>query len=304
MLEYSDARLGEAFHARRDDLYDKKRKWLQVANLIAGLAQIISSILIFVFFGLGNLNYGVQVVQPYLKFIEQEGDAPPLIERNEKSLFIIKPAIALGIMCFITAMHHFILVIPVFSRVSWWFGTQFTTAMHVFNWFEYSITASIMMFVLLLLVGENNFVTLLALSAFIGLTQLLGGYLPEAVMSGLGDSEKIPVYNFVIWVPFFLTFLMILVPWIAFFSYYFTSITEVDTTPPWWLTVSFVVTFVVFNLFGLWFALQRLAESKKWPKFLAKRSRRWVFMMGYIVLSLTAKQALTWFIVGGIFART
>ena len=282
--------------------FDKNGQFIvRVANVIALLLQLVSAGLLLGFYLNGNIDYQFPMKQEYLEFTETESGNFFVLQK-ETSAGKSSPAVALIVMCLITALfsHGLTLIPPVF-KVYYRLAVR---GLNLFNWLEYSVTASIMMYVLLLLNGVSDFVLLIAVCTLIGYCQLLGGLVPELmVYYGVGKTPGVPRWAY-IWVPYIITFTMILVPWIVFFVYYGVAIQNRPPGaegPPWWLNVAFASTFFTFNLFGLWFFVQRYVERSEKPAFLYKRP--YAFILGYVVLSMMAKLPLTWFIAGGIFSR-
>ena len=146
------------------------------------------------------------------------------------------------------------------------------------RWLEYSITASLMIWVIMQLSGVTDLFTLLFLGVMCNVALQWMGYIQEQLK---GRSVAPTVVGWLIFAG----------QWAVVFSYFFTAITsprpmDVERVP--WFVYSIVLgLFFLFSLFG---AVQ-LSHLLEWPRFMAKPHN---VEKAYIFLSFTAKLFLTW----------
>ena len=154
---------------------------------------------------------------------------------------------------------------------------------NTFRWVEYSLSASVMIVVILQLNGVTDVVALGAVFA-VNAAMILFGWLQER-FADPGDGE---------WLPFIFGCLVGVVPWLAVtFSLASPSGPE-GTTVPGFVYGIVVSLFLFFNCFAIVQWKQYRAKGK-WADYL--RGER-----AYIFLSLGAKSALAWQVFSGALA--
>lgn len=257
-----------------------------VSNAVAFLGQIGTVIALTTLVLVGTLSLRLPLTQSYPLYSEDGTTTQQIV-----SIGTINPTWLLVAMCALTALNHLAVLIPPVFRVYYELGSA---GLHVFSWIEYAATSSLMTLVLLLLTGVSELASAIPLAAFLGFTNLLGGLLPELSLFVLG--RRAPRW-LVLWLPFALTGLLSLMPWIPIVTAFAVSAGASDVQVPLWLWFSFAGTFFNFNAFAFVFLGQHL-ELK-----FARRSP-WIWMLSYTSLSLFSKLYLTWFFAGGILSRS
>jgi hypothetical protein len=183
----------------------------------------------------------------------------------------------------ITAIFHGVIA---FSPVVWKYYKEsvFEEGGNPLRWIEYSITASLMIWVIMQLSGITNLFILLVVGIFGNIALQWQGYLQERMK---GRS----------WVPTAVGWLIFLGQWIIILAYFFTAITsprpaDVQRVP--WFVYSIVIgLFFLFSTFGL----IQLAYMAGWPRFM---KTAYAQEIAYLVMSFTAKLFLTWNLLIGI----
>jgi hypothetical protein len=149
--------------------------------------------------------------------------------------------------------------------------------MNPYRWYEYSVSASVMIVVIAMLAGVWDFGTLVALFSLVAVMNLMG------LMMELHNQTT----ETTDWTAYIIGSFAGLVPWVVI------AITIVNTVlgsdgggPPDFVLVIYVSLFVFFNLFAINMVLQ-YRETWKWQDYLFGETT-------YIVLSLVAKSLLAW----------
>ena len=182
----------------------------------------------------------------------------------------------------ITAIFHGVIA---FSPVVWKYYREsvFEEGGNPLRWIEYSITASLMIWVIMQLSGVTNILTLLVVGIFGNIALQWQGYLQERMK---GRS----------WIPTAVGWIIFMGQWIIILSYFFTAITSprpADVAQvPWFVYTIVIGLFFLFATFGL----IQLAYMTGWPRFMKSAYAQEI---AYLVMSFTAKLFLTWnFLIG------
>ena len=148
--------------------------------------------------------------------------------------------------------------------------------MNPYRWYEYAVSASLMIVVIGMLSGIWDLGTLLAL---FGLTAVMNlcGLLMEQHNEG---RERID------WTPYWVGVLAGIVPWIVIAISFGGSVLAAGGDFPEFVIYIYVSIFVFFNLFAVNMILQ-YRETWRWEEYLFGER-------AYILLSLIAKSVLAW----------
>jgi len=148
--------------------------------------------------------------------------------------------------------------------------------MNPYRWYEYSVSASLMIVVIGMLSGIWDLGALLAL---FGLTAVMNlcGLLMEQRNEG---RERID------WTPYWVGVLAGIVPWIVIGITFGGSVLAAGGDFPEFVIYIYVSIFVFFNLFAVNMILQ-YRETWRWKEYLFGERM-------YIILSLVAKSVLAW----------
>lgn len=150
-----------------------------------------------------------------------------------------------------------------------------------FRWFEYAVSASIMIVAISLLVGIYD-VAILA-----------GAFALTAVMNLMGLMMEVhnQTTSKTSWLSYYIGTFAGLVPWAIIAYYFYTSAHYGGSHPPTFVYWIFVSIFLFFSCFALNMFLQ-YKKIGRWKDY------RWGELM-YIYLSLIAKSALAWQVFAG-----
>ena len=239
-------------------------------NLIAGVFHLVQAIAII---ALSN-SFPLPVSIKYLM------DAPiPGAKFEDVALFDFPIALGVAVFSLLSAVAHFWIVGPGFKK----YANDLSNMRNIARWVEYSISSTLMIFLISLINGVWDVVALLAIASA-NISMILFGWLQEKYEEpGKGGL-----------LPFWFGCIAGIVPWIAMFWLLFSPGSSAEAP-------GFVYG-VVFSLFLFFnsFAVVQWLQYKKVGKFAD-------YLVGertYITLSFVAKSALAWQIFAGVLATS
>ncbi len=181
------------------------------------------------------------------------------------------PLLVAGFL-FISAVAHTAIATVLYDR----YVKYLDRGMNPYRWYEYSVSASLMIVVIAMLAGVWDLGTLAALFGLIAVMNL-AGLLMEQRNESTDDTD---------WTPYWVGTLAGLVPWVVIAITFVGTVTASGSEFPEFVIYIYVSIFIFFNLFALNMALQYL-EVSRWTNYLFGEKV-------YILLSLVAKSALAW----------
>jgi hypothetical protein len=164
-----------------------------------------------------------------------------------------------------------------------WYEANVARGINPARWWEYSVSASIMIVLIAMLAGVSELVALLALFGA-NAAMILFGLVQEQVNVGREDVD---------WRPFVYGCVIGAVPWIAITAQLIVSTTEGDGVPGFVVGI-FISLFVLFNTFAINMWLQYRGRGRWADPAFAERV--------YLILSLVAKTVLAWQVYAGALA--
>lgn len=178
----------------------------------------------------------------------------------------------------ITAIFHGLIAFMPFVRDDY-LKRIFAEKGNPLRWIEYSITASLMTWVILQLSGVTNIFLL-----------VICGVVANVALQWQGHLQEILKQRS--YVPTLIGWLIFMGQWSVILSYFFTAVTSNNATP--WFVYSIIIgLFFFFCAFGL----VQLAHTTGIPSFMKTAYAQDV---AYLILSLTSKLFLTWNLLIGI----
>lgn len=186
----------------------------------------------------------------------------------------IGPLVALFL--FISATFHFLLSTVLYD----WYVKNLTKNMNPARWYEYSISASLMIVLIAMLTSIYDIGLLIALFTLTAVMNLMG------LMMEIHNqkTEKTD------WTSYIIGCIAGFVPWVIIFI---PLIAAIDVVPSFVIGI-FVSIAIFFNLFAINMYLQ-YKKKGKWANYLHGEKI-------YIILSLVAKSALAWQVFSGTLA--
>jgi len=183
---------------------------------------------------------------------------------------------------FLSAFFHFLVVIPRCNEIYW---NQINRGKNYFRWIEYSISSTVMIWLIAMLFGVTD-ISLLISIAFANATMNFCGLFQEKYNNIRDKNASID------WWPFIVGTFIGIAPWIVVYTYLGSSASETQENVPGFVYGILVGYFLFFNTFPINMVLQ-YARIGPWKDYIFGE-------MGYIVLSLASKTLLGWLVFGGL----
>lgn len=261
-----------AKQVRSDDVQIKR---LRIYNAVAGSAHLLQAIAMLVIILLLNAQALFPVTVDYMA-----GPPGSPIPPERVELFQVNMGIGLVAFFLLSAFFHFLVITPrVFTR----YRAGLLVNHNYFRWTEYSLSASIMIFLIAQLTGITDVNALMSIFALNAAMILFGALQEKYEMPG---TKKL--------LPFVFGSMVGIVPWIAIFIMVIQPGSTNDAEVPGFVIGVMVSIFIAFNTFAInqWLQYRQIG---KWRNYLqGERS--------YITLSLVAKTALAWQLFSGVLA--
>jgi hypothetical protein len=254
--------------------------YLKRVNIAAGILHLITGILMLIL-GL-TLEWSQDVYTIYLDFeiVSLEPFEFQVIPTPDVLFTLTNIGVILASFPFMSALAHFLIAFPLNDR----YVENLQKGMNPYRWYEYSVSSSVMIFLITFLLGIWDFWSLVMI-VVLNAMMIMFGYLME-VLNQYTEETK--------WSPFLLGCISGFTPWAVLFGYFYNAIQAAETEPPTFVYIIIVMYFILFNIFALNMLLQ-YKRVGKWKDYLYGERM-------YIILSLVAKTLLAWIVFAGIFA--
>jgi len=244
----------------KEPKYRRLRRW----NAVMALLHAIQGVLMVAL--AENVLWPLTRTR-YEFFPETESIAPVSVSWVDLDL----PLLVAGFL-FISALAHTIVATVRYEQ----YVRYLERGMNPYRWYEYSVSASLMIVVIGMLAGVWDGGTLLALFALVAVMNL----------SGLLMEQRNEGAETVDWTPYYLGTFAGIIPWVVIAITFIGSVTASGGEFPEFVIYIYVSIFVFFNLFAINMILQ-YRESWRWEDYLFGERV-------YVLLSLVAKSALAW----------
>jgi hypothetical protein len=242
---------------------------LQTFNRIAGLTHLIQGVTLFLIL---NPETTIPVIT---RFFDETPDG---LRPVSETLFEFPIALIAPIFLLLSAAAHLLVSSPQYVRR---YETNIQNGINPARWWEYALSSSLMLVVLLMLGGLIELSTVVFVFTLNFIMNLMGLMMEKYNQLTTTTS----------WLPFNIGVLAGIVPWIMGGLYFWVSTNNISDSIPVYAQFGFLLTFIFFNTFAINMFLQ-YKKIGKWK----------VYAYGekaYIVLSLVSKSALGWIIVLG-----
>lgn len=221
-----------------------------------------------------STDYSLPVTTSFLKFDE----AAKKLVADDNTLFDLRLGPVVASFLFVSALAHLIIVLPSAYQ---WYERNLGRGINYARWFEYSVSASIMIVVIAMLVGVYDLGSLILVFS-VNATMIFFGLNMEVQNQG---AERVN------WTPFVLGCLAGIVPWAVITLYLVAPASRSIGDVPTFVYGIYVSLFIFFNVFAINMLLQ-YRRVGPWRDYLFGERV-------YILLSLTAKSALAWQVFAG-----
>ena len=249
---------------------DPRLNRLRPANLIVGAIHLTQAIAIL---AISNA-FSLPLVASHLAGPPGTDLAPP------ESIWDVPVGPAVALFLFLAAADHLLMGAP---GIWPWYRASLRQHINQARWWEYSISASIMIVLIAMVTGVSDLGAVIAIFG-VNVAMILFGLVMETTNRDREDVD---------WSPFWFGCVAGAVPWIVIvFQIARSEARAVDEGVPTFVYGIIVSLFVLFNSFAINMALQ-YRRVGPWRSYLFGEQ-------SYIVLSLVAKTALAW----QVFANT
>ena len=233
---------------------------LRRLNIVAGVFHLVLAAIVLIF----SNNFSLPVTASYL------AGPPGSFFTDPVTLFNIQTGYAVALFLGLSSLFHFIVA-------SKWFFPRYKDGLkkniNIFRWVEYSISSSLMIFLIAQITGISNYGALIGILGA-NASMILFGWLQERyVKPGSRD-----------WLPFIFGCIAGIIPWLIVLISVLAPGSPSTATPPAFVYGIIISIFVLFNTFA-YVQLKQYQAKGKWKDYL--RGER-----AYIVLSFVAKAAL------------
>lgn len=241
---------------------------LRKFNIIAGFLHLAQGIAVLAL----SKDFTLPISGSFLRF----NSVSQSLEPTTKVLFNTSLPLLIAIFLFLSAIAHFTIA-TIYNKQ---YTAQLSHGMNIARWFEYSLSASVMIVGVALLVGIYDAMSLVMLFALVAIMNLLG-----LVMEVHNQTTK--KTN---WLSYWIGCLAGVVPWIVIAFYLWLGADSGSSAPAfvYWI---FVSIFIFFNCFAINMALQ-YKKVGPWKNYIYGE-------LVYIILSLVAKSLLAWQVFAG-----
>ncbi|MGJ8721642.1 MAG: heliorhodopsin HeR [Salinibacterium amurskyense] len=245
---------------------------LRIYNVVAGSLHLLQAIGFAIVLTMLSTQVLFAVTADYLA-------GPPGAPIPPERVTVFEVNIGVGVVAFLalSAFFHFLVSSP------WFFGrykTGLLESRNYFRWTEYSLSSSIMIWLILAINGVTDIAALFAVFAVNAAMILFGALQEKYEKPGSGGM-----------LPFIFGSMVGVVPWILILIYFLRPGSANEVAAPSFVVGIVISLFVFFNTFALnqWLQYKQIG---KWKSYLQGERT-------YITLSLVAKTALAWQVFSG-----
>ena len=248
----------------KDPRYVKLKKF----NLVMGILHLISGLIMLSLLPATRLPV-------YGSFLTDESMFPVT-----ETLFELPIGLFVALFLFASSIAHFVLVSP---KGYPWYVRNLEKGMNPARWYEYMVSSSLMIIVVAMLCGIYELSALISLFA-LNATMNMMGLMMEVHNQTTTKTD---------WTAFKIGCFAGFIPWLVMGIYFFAAILPNAENVPAFVYAIFIIIAIFFNVFALNMVWQYRRKGK-WTDYLYGEKV-------YIILSLTAKSALAWFVFAGTF---
>lgn len=251
---------------------DQKIDRLRIYNVVAGSLHLLQAIGFAIVLTMLSTQVLFAVTADYLA-------GPPGFPIPPERVTLFEVNIGIGVVAFLalSAFFHFLISSPGFFPR---YKAGLKLNRNYFRWVEYSLSSSIMIWLILQINGVTDVGALIAVFAANAAMILFGALQEKYEQPGSGGM-----------LPFIFGSMVGLVPWIVVVIYFIRAGSESDAETPGFVIGIVISLFVFFNTFAVnqWLQYKQVG---KWADYL-------VGERAYITLSLVAKTLLAWQVFSG-----
>jgi len=250
--------------------FEPQSNHLRVYNIFMGLLHLAQAIVIII---LSN-NFTLPMTTSFLTYNESIGKLWPATD----TLVNLPIGIMVAVFLLLSAIAHLTVASPgTFS----WYVNNLKKGINYVRWYEYSLSASLMIVLIGMLCGVYDLAALIMAFALTAVMNLCG--LIMEMHNQVTAKTK--------WTSYVVGCIAGIAPWVAIAIYFFGSLSQAEGSVPSFVYVILPTLFIFFFSFALNMVLQ-YKKVGPWRDYLFGER-------AYIFLSLVAKSALAWQIFAG-----
>lgn len=263
----------------RDEEYANRLIW---PNILAGLFHILSGIGIVFFLSFSN----DPEEQRKGLLVQDKLTSPDSVSHTTLDRYSLSPILIT--IPFTTAIAHLVQLLFILSKGRLFTGYRYylNRGVNAIRWIEYSITASLMTWLIAQLAGVTN--------VFLVITH---GIIANILLQWTGWKHSYaravaPKDWWLVWPPFIMGSAIFAWQWVTFIYYFSAAAIEAgEDGLPWYVPVAFFTTFIMYILFAVVTLLRTLGRilDTNYKEEIANQ-----------VLSFVSKAALDWIVALGI----
>ena len=260
------AKMDSVTHAGDEGRFRGLRRWnaaMCVLHLVQGAVIIVLS-----------SDFTVTITTSFLQWV-------PGADRSEtamEALYDLRVGPVVAVFLLISAVAHFIMASPFGFP---WYVRNLKKGINYLRWYEYALSASLMVVLIGFLSGVFDAPALIML---FGLTATMN-------LFGLMMERHNQTTERTDWTSFIYGCIAGIIPWGIIAWYFFSALSSAGDTVPTFVYFILGTLFVLFLTFPINMALQ-YKKVGPWRDYLVGEK-------GYMILSLVAKSALAWQVFGG-----
>jgi hypothetical protein len=242
---------------------------LQKLNRLAGVTHLIQGVVLLAIL---NPDTTIPVITRFFT------DTPEGIRPESETLFEFPIALIGPIFLLLSAFAHLLISAPFYVRR---YEKNIQDGINPARWWEYAVSSSLMLVVLMMLGGLIEVSTVVFIFALNFIMNLMGLMMEK--YNQLTEKTN--------WLAFNIGVFAGIVPWIMGGLYFWVSTSNIADSIPVYAQFGYLLTLLFFNSFAInmWLQYKKIG---KWRDYAHGEKT-------YIVLSLVSKSALGWIIVLG-----
>lgn len=243
---------------------------LRIYNILMGFLHLAQAIFIII---LSN-DFKLPITTSFLTLQEETGRLWPATD----TLVNLPLGIMVAVFLLLSAVAHFTVASP---GTFGWYVNNLKKGINYARWYEYSLSASLMIVLIGMLCGVYDLGALIMAFVLTGVMNLCG--LIMEVHNQVTEKTN--------WTSYVVGCIAGVAPWIAIAIYFFGSLSQAEGGVPTFVYVILPTLFVFFFSFALNMVLQ-YNKVGPWRDYLFGERM-------YVLLSLIAKSALAWQVFAG-----
>ncbi|MGV8969781.1 MAG: heliorhodopsin HeR [Microbacteriaceae bacterium] len=251
---------------------EKQVDRLRIYNVVAGSLHLLQAVGFAVVLTMLSTQVLFPVTADYLA-------GPPGVPIPPERVTLFEVNIGIGVVAFLalSALFHFLISSPTFFGR---YKNGLLQSRNYFRWTEYSLSSSIMIWLILAINGVTDFGAFFGLFAVNAAMILFGALQEKYEQPGSGGL-----------LPFIFGSMVGIVPWLVVLVYFLRPGSAGENEIPGFVVGIVISLFVFFNTFAInqWLQYKQIG---KWKSYLQGERT-------YITLSLVAKTALAWQVFSG-----